>query len=397
MSSIWTFNTKDGYAEAICRGFRQSLLTPEGYRRLGMADTLDDLRTALEDTDYGNFLQDEMSPLAVTTIGAKCRAKLAADFRHLRTLANQPLIQFLDFIAAEKMIDNVVSLIQGAVNKKPADELLARVDPLGWFPEMRAIAGLDLSSGYEDMYRMLLVDTPVGPYFEAYLKAQASEEHGGAAPAPSGGEIGTLFTEQDLELMRSALKKAWLEDFYNFCRNLGPTTARIMGDILMCEADFRVLSVTLNTINTPLGTSSRLQDRNALYPSFGYLYPDGMDKIRKAWNDVTVRAALEPFPKYLGLYDQCKAYYVRETPAQGGERERAPEEAGTTSLEDLLFAEYVQMCELAFEEQFHYGIFYAWVKLKEQEIRNIVWIADMILMNRKDQIDKILPIFQPRY
>lgn len=64
----------------------------------------------------------------------------------------------------------------------------------------------------------------------------------------------------------------------------------------MAEADFRVLSVTLNTINTPLGTTSRLQDRNALYPSFGYLYPDGTDRIRKAWNDVTVRAALEPFP-----------------------------------------------------------------------------------------------------
>lgn len=77
--------------------------------------------------------------------------------------------------------------------------------------------------------------------------------------------------------------------------SLGGGTSRIMGHILMSEADFRVLSVTLNTISTPLGASSRLQDRNALYPSFGYLYPDGTDRIRKAWNDITVRAALEPY------------------------------------------------------------------------------------------------------
>jgi V-type H+-transporting ATPase subunit d len=52
--------------------------------------------------------------------------------------------------------------------------------------------------------------------------------------------------------------------------------------------------------------------------------------------------------------------------------------------------------ELAFENQFHFGIFYAWVKLREQEIRNIEWIANMVQMNRKDHVDDIVHIFAKR-
>ena len=38
-----------------------------------------------------------------------------------------------------------------------------------------------------------------------------------------------------------------------------------------------------------------MRDRNALYPSFGYLYPEGVRELQVAWNDTAVRAALEPY------------------------------------------------------------------------------------------------------
>jgi V-type H+-transporting ATPase subunit d len=37
--------------------------------------------------------------------------------------------------------------------------------------------------------------------------------------------------------------------------------------------------------------------------------------------------------------------------------------------------------------------FYAYVKLKEQEIRNLVWIAECILQGQKEEINKFVPIF----
>jgi len=377
------FNINSGFPEAIVRGLRSGFLTADDYRRLGSAESLEDVRTTLDDTDYGSFIQDEPSPLQVQTIIAKAKQKLADEFRFIRAQSAEPLVRFLDYITYGKMIDNVISLIQGTINKKPAAELLARVDPLGWFEEMKTIPNMDISGGYDDIYKTILIETPVGPYFEEFLTSVGQEEG-------KSMDVSAIFSETDLELMKQILKKAWLEDFYQFCVSCGGTTEETMGHVLKTEADQRVLLVTLNALNTPLGTAQQLQDRNALYPHFGYLYPEGTDKIRKAWNETTVSAALEPYGRYRNLFEQVKQFYDTEKKADRFD-------GRFKSLEDLLYVESAKQCELMFEQQYHYGVFYAWVKLREQEIRNIEWIANMVVMNNKQHMDDIVTIFAPRH
>merc|ERR1711974_67708 len=275
-------------------------------------------------------------------------------------------------------------------------ELQEKVHPLGVFEGMKVIMSetFDVQGGFDDVYRIFLVDTPIGPYFEEYLKEAGSAQDEMARAGVETSQVGGILTKQDLEIMKAILKKAWLEDFYGFCMDLGGTTAEVMGHMLKMEADFRVLLVTMNALNTSLSTESKLQDRNALYPSFGYLYPEGTKELRKVWNETTVRAALEPYSKYLSLFDQVKQFYESESGAGGGADVASK---GFQSIEDLIYAENVHMYEMAFEQQYHFGVFYAWVKLREQEIRNIRWIANMVILNTKDHIDDtIVPIFQPR-
>jgi len=377
------FNINDGFNEAITRGFRSGFLTPDDYRRMTQCESLEDLRTALDDTDYGSFMQDEPSPLEVSQFTRKAKAKLADDFKFLRAQAVAPMDKFLDFIATEKMINNVVFLIQGTLNNKPRKELLESpdLDPLGWFEEMKTImATLDQGEGYRDLYQTILIDTPVGPYFEEFLQSMATEEGSAAV------DVNTVLSATDLEIMKNILKKAWLEDFHSFCMQLGGTTGEVMGHLLKMEADFRVLLVTMNALNTPLGSAQQKHDRDSLYPNFGYMFPEGAQKIRGAFNETTVRAALDPYAQYVKLFDDCKDFY------EGGGKKGG----ATKSIEDLIYVQNVSMYELAFEQQYHYGVPYAWTKLREQEIRNIEWIANMIVLNRRDHIEDFVQIFKPR-
>ncbi len=44
-------------------------------------------------------------------------------------------------------------------------------------------------------------------------------------------------------------------------------------------------------------------------------------------------------------------------------------------------------------QHFHYGLFYAYMKLKEQEMRNIVWISECIAQRNRTKIDNYINIF----
>merc|ERR1712217_488412 len=264
---------------------------------------------------------------------------------------------------------------------------MGKLHPLGEFDGIKVIMSetFGVQGGFDEVYRIFLADTPVGPYFEQYLNQKMLDEKGAAGYETS--QVGGILTKQDLEIMKATLKKAWLGDFYSFCQGIGGTTAETMGHMLKTEADFRVLLVTLNALNTDLMTEGKADERVALYPSFGYLYPEVHQGLRKAFNDTSVRAGLEG-SMYLQLFDDVKQFYDREGKGDVSNQQ---------SIEDVLYKEYARMYEMAFEQQYHFGIFYAWVKLREQEIRNIRWISNMVTLGTKDQIDDtIVQIFEPR-
>jgi len=56
------------------------------------------MKIHLQGTSYGDFLENEPSPLHTTTIAEKCTLKMVEEFEFLRANAYQPLAKFLDYI-----------------------------------------------------------------------------------------------------------------------------------------------------------------------------------------------------------------------------------------------------------------------------------------------------------
>jgi len=362
------FNILHGFAEALVRGCRSSFMGDADYHHLTQCETLDDMKLNLTETDYQDALADT-GTLNPAILQAAAVGKLVTEFQYLRSQAVGPLCTFLDFITYEYMIENVMLLLKGTLSGRDINELMAQCHPLGMFKEstMRSIPTFESNpSGYADLYQTVLVDTPVGPYFAQFLAEQSAK----------GGDSRNVMVEVEIEIIKSSLLKFWIEDFAQFVAKLEGETATIMGDLLAIRADTNAINITLNSFNTPLNDPvMRQSDRKRLYPAVGYLYPAGTTKLADVATEEQLGQALEPFPQYSSVWSIYGA---------GG---------GDKSIDDAFYERDVQNLELAFEGQMHFACFYAYVKLKEQEIRNLVWISECILQQQKDEINKFVPVF----
>ncbi|KAJ1859047.1 H(+)-transporting V0 sector ATPase subunit d [Coemansia sp. RSA 2131] len=355
MNEIY-FNADAGYLEGIVRGYRDGLISGAQYLNLTQCETMDDLKLQLATTDYSTFLQNEPSPMSTSTLSARCTDALVGEFQYLQQNAAEPISKFLDYITYGYMIDNVILLITGTLHERDTHDLLEKCHPLGFFDSMPALC---VATTVQELYGTVLVDSPLAAYFRECLSAED-------------------LNELNIEIIRNTLHKAYLEDFYAYCMQLGEPTASVMGEILRFEADRRTVNITINSFGTELSKD----DRAKLYPRLGNMYPEAQMRLARVDDMDQVKAVLEQYSEYKSM-----VVGVNLSASSGGAG------GNELSLEDRFFIKEVQYNKDSFEQQFHYGVFYAWLRLKEQEIRNVVWIAECISQQQKDKINNYTPIY----
>jgi V-type H+-transporting ATPase subunit d len=306
-----------------------------------------DLKLQLSATEYGNFLANVPSPLATSNFQEKAFDKLVEEFRYVRAQAVEPLSKFLDFITYGYMIDNVALIITGTVHERDSSELLERTHPLGWFDTLPA---LSVATDVETLYDTVLVDTPLAPYFKDCLSAD---------------ELDDL----NVEIIRNKLYRAYLRDFYEFSKTLPSPSNEVMARLLEFEADRRAVNIALNSIGTELTKDEKAQ----LMPEFGTLYPVATDILCRADDVEQVRMVVEAYGGVLfgNLFDN----------------------SSRRSIEDHFYEREMELCKGAFTQQFTYSTVWAWVRAREQEIRNITWIAECIAQNQRDRITDYIAVF----
>lgn len=117
-------------------------------------------------------LQPSLDP---KLISARATEKWVSEFKYYRATATGNLARFMDFVAYEYLIDNILDLIKAATSSQSVDmdALEASCHPLGKLDPavMKTITAFsDLGEDFHALYRTVLVDTPVGKYFTQFMQ-----------------------------------------------------------------------------------------------------------------------------------------------------------------------------------------------------------------------------------
>ena len=359
MSDLIFFNVDDGYSEALLRGFRKSILGEQQYTALRNSGNLKDFKSVLIDTDYSDYVKD-YNETDTSALKMLLKKKLADEIDQVQSVAGPELDKFIEMIRHKYMIDNVINIIEGIKNKTDKNVIESRNEPLGYLKEISGLLKLDYKK-IEDLYEDVLIDTEVGVYFSKFLEeVLASSDNKNVAT------INNYLQALKPEEIKNYLKKIWLEYFYHFCKTLNPTTSEIMEDLLKYEADCQTIQIVYNSL--AYNNQFQEEERKKVIPYFGFLYPETTTQLIKCNSLEQLKQILQPFPDYYEL--------VKEIP-DPKKLDEFGLQSGLKTLDDLMFKESMKRYSIAFEQQFHFACFYAYIKIKEQEIKNIMLLADM--------------------
>lgn len=273
-------------------------------------------------------------------------------------------------------IENVVSFISGVKNSQDPAITKASMNPLGEFQGLKSVSSF-ASEDFVSLFQDILIDLPVGEYFRKFIDSiisfigQNDGREGGAGKEErvSVDEISQMINDYSSSDIKVFLKKIWLITFHRWIMaNCNDGTKEVMDELLKSECDWETLQIIYNSFNKADMSDAKGQGlRKKYFNNLGHLYPGRSKRLNDAKDFKEMQERLtgtDYHAHFMRIPDPIRA-------------ENEPEIDQELTIDDCQKRDLSRKYSMAFFGQFHYGAFYAYLKLKELEIQNIVHLAEI--------------------
>jgi len=145
-----------------------------------------------------------------------------------------------------------------------------------------------------------------------------------------------------------------------------------MDDLLKAESDWETMQIIYNSFSRPEMSDAKGQSmRKKFFNNLGHLYPGRTKGLQecKDFKDFQEKLTGSGYYNYFQKIPEPKAG------ADG------PEIMENLTIDDCQKKDLSQRYSMGFFGQFHYGVFYSYLKLKELEIANIVQLSEIFAIN----------------
>jgi len=212
----------------------------------------------------------------------------------------------------------------------------------------------------------------VGEYFRKFIDAITdhikAEQGNDRSERIDVEDISKMINDNSASEIKVMLKKIWLITFHRWIMgNCNEGTKEVMDNILKAESDWETLQIIYNSFSRPDMSDVKGQSmRKKFFNNLGHLYPGRSKSLQEAkdFKELQDRLIGSEYHKYFEKIAEPKA--AVDMP-----------EVNLMTIDDYQKIDMSRRYSMGFFSQFQYGTFYAYLKLKELEIANIVHLAEI--------------------